>query len=89
MTAGSHRKVEEESGRTRLKSSAQSGGGEGAGRRVNRERLEKGRTGRFDPFLWGEEQGARAKRNKLSSVSGLLGWRIAAEARRARAPASL
>ena len=28
----------------------------------NRERLEKGRTGRFEPFLSGEEQQARALR---------------------------
>ena len=30
----------------------------------NRERLEKGRTGRFDPYLSGEEQQARAKRGR-------------------------
>jgi len=28
----------------------------------NRERLEEGRTGRFEPFLTGEEQQARARR---------------------------
>lgn len=31
----------------------------------NRERLEKGRTGRFDPYLSGTEKQARAKRSKL------------------------
>jgi hypothetical protein len=31
----------------------------------NRERLQKGRTGRFDPFLTGTETTARAKRSKL------------------------
>ena len=30
----------------------------------NRERLEKGRSGRFEPFLSGEEQQARAKRGR-------------------------
>jgi hypothetical protein len=32
---------------------------------ANRARLEKGRTGRFDPFLSGTEKQARAKRSKL------------------------
>jgi hypothetical protein len=32
---------------------------------ANREKLEKGRTGRFDPFLTGTEQTARKKRAKL------------------------
>ncbi len=30
----------------------------------NRAKLEKGRTGRFDPYLSGEEQQARAKRGR-------------------------
>lgn len=55
--------VENEAGRTRLdrpltpdEAKAQDA--------ENRERLEKGRTGRFDPFLSGEEQQARVKRIK-------------------------
>jgi hypothetical protein len=31
---------------------------------ANRAKLEKGRTGRFEPFLSGEEQKARAKRRR-------------------------
>ena len=53
--------TEDEAGRTRLdrpltpeEAAAQDA--------ANRERLEKGRTGRFEPFLSGEEQQARAKR---------------------------
>jgi hypothetical protein len=32
---------------------------------ANRAKLEKGRTGRFDPYLSGAEKRARAKRSKL------------------------
>jgi len=31
---------------------------------ANRERLEKGRTGRFEPFLSGKEQRVRARRGR-------------------------
>jgi len=55
--------VEDEAGRTRLdrpftpdEAKAQDA--------ENRERLDEGRTGRFEPFLSGTEQKARAQRRK-------------------------
>ena len=56
-----YEQVEDETGRTRLDRpfTAEEAEQQDA---ENRERLEKGRTGRFDPFLTGEEQRARAKR---------------------------
>jgi hypothetical protein len=55
--------VEDEAGRTRLDRpfTAEEAQAQDA---ANRERLEKGRTGRFEPFLLGEEHTARAKRGR-------------------------